>query len=249
MRPVLLSPAQRSRLGVATGAQGPPAPSADSRDGCVDGGSNASDRDSPLREITTANVDRLEEAWRFDSGESGGFQVNPIVVVHGVMYLPTPSHRVVALDAATGKLEWAFDSKLESRGPNRGVAYWESGDEWRLFVAADQYLYALDASTGVPVSGFGDQGRLDLRRDLGSYSAAQSIRLTTPRHRLQGPAHHRLSAVGEGPAAAAPRTHPRPSTFAREQHTFGFFDTIPHPGETGYENVADERVEVGPLAA
>lgn len=129
----------------------------------VYGGSNASDRDSPLGEITTANVAQLEEAWRFDTGESGGFQVNPIVV-RGVVYSPTPSHRVVALDAATGVLQWAFDSN-ESRGPNRGVAYWESGDERRLFVAADQYLYALDARTGVPAPGFGEQGRLDLRRD------------------------------------------------------------------------------------
>src|SRR5262245_11390586 len=76
----------------------------------VYGGSAANDRYSPLREITAANVDRLEEAWRFDTGETGGFQVNPIVV-RGVMYSPTPSHRVVALDAASGALKWTFDSK------------------------------------------------------------------------------------------------------------------------------------------
>ena len=43
--------------------------------------------------------------------------------------------------------KWTFDSTLESRGPNRGVTYWESGNERRLFVAADQYLYALDPLT------------------------------------------------------------------------------------------------------
>ena len=145
----------------------------------VYGGSPASDRFSPLAEITPANVARLEEAWRFDTGETGGFQVNPIVV-DSVLYSPTPNHRVVALDAATGALKWTFDSKLESRGPNRGVTYWASGDERRLFVAADQYLYALDARTGIPVSGFADRGRIDLRRDLGRAPASQSIRLTTP---------------------------------------------------------------------
>ncbi|HVG84337.1 MAG TPA: PQQ-binding-like beta-propeller repeat protein, partial [Vicinamibacterales bacterium] len=64
-------------------------------------GSPASDRFSPLAEITPANVAHLEEAWRFDTGETGGFQVNPIVV-DSVLYSPTPNHRVVALDAATG---------------------------------------------------------------------------------------------------------------------------------------------------
>ena len=47
-------------------------------------------------------------------------------------------------------------------------------------MAADQYLYALDARTGAPIAGFGDQGRIDLRRDLGRDPASQSIRLTTP---------------------------------------------------------------------
>jgi quinoprotein glucose dehydrogenase len=51
----------------------------------VYGGSPASDRYSPLTEITPANVERLAEAWRFDTGETGGFQVNPIVV-DGVVY-------------------------------------------------------------------------------------------------------------------------------------------------------------------
>jgi len=214
-------------LGVATGAQGPPA-SADS-EWRVYGGSNASDRYSPLREITTANVDRLEEAWRFDTGESGGFQVNPIVV-HGVMYSPTPSHRVVALDAVTGKLEWAFDSNLESRGPNRGVAYWENGDERRLFVAADQYLYALDASTGVPVPGFGDQGRLDLRRDLGRDPAAQSIRLTTP-----GIVFKDLLIIG-GRAGEGAGSSPGDirALDVRTGALVWSFHTIPHPGEEGY---------------
>ena len=222
-------------LGVATGAQGPPA-SADS-EWRVYGGSNASDRYSPLREITTANVDRLEEAWRFDTGESGGFQVNPIVV-HGVMYSPTPSHRVVALDAATGKLEWAFDSKLESRGPNRGVTYWENGDERRLFVAADQYLYALDASTGVPVPGFGDQGRLDLRRDLGRDPAAQSIRLTTPGIVYRGPADHRRPRRRRRWIVA--RRHPRLDV--RTGALGWSFHTIPHPGEDGLRDLVGELV-------
>ena len=60
------------------------------------------------------------------------------------------------------------------------MTFWESGDERRLFVAVDQYLYALDAAHRRSRSGFGEQGRIDLRRGLGRDPAAQSIRLTTP---------------------------------------------------------------------
>ena len=196
----------------------------------VYGGSPASDRFSPLAEITAANVAHLEEAWRFDTGETGGFQVNPIVV-DSVLYSPTPNHRVVALDAATGTLKWTFDSKLESRGPNRGVTYWANGDERRLFVAADQYLYALDVRTGVPVPGFGDRGRIDLRHDLGRAPASQSIRLTTP-----GIIYRDLLIVG---GRAGEGTGASPGDIRAYDVRTGVlrwsFHTIPRPDETGYD--------------
>lgn len=196
----------------------------------VYGGSNASDRYSPLAEITTANVDRLVEAWRFDTGETGGFQVNPIVV-DGVVYSPTPAHHVVALDAATGALRWRFDPTLESRGPNRGVTYWRSGDERRLFVAADQYLYALDPTTGVAVAAFGEQGRVDLRRDLGREPSAQSIRLTTP-----GVVFNDLLIIG-GRAGEGAGSSPGDirAYDVRSGALRWTFHTIPRPGEAGYE--------------
>jgi quinoprotein glucose dehydrogenase len=196
----------------------------------VYGGSNASDRYSPLRQITIANVDRLVEAWRFDTGETGGFQVNPIVV-DGVVYSPTPAHHVVALDAVTGRLRWRFDPKIESRGPNRGVTYWQGGEERRLFVAADQFLYALDATSGVPVPGFGDHGRIDLRRDLGREPAAQSIRLTTP-----GIIFKDLLIIG-GRAGEGRGSSPG-DVRAYDVRTGALrwtFHTIPRPGEPGYE--------------
>ena len=205
----------------------------------VYGGSNASDRYSPLTEITPANVARLEEAWRFDTGETGGFQVNPIVV-RGVLYSPTPSHKVVALDAATGALQWTFDPKLESRGPNRGVTYWESGDERRLFAAADQFLYALDAATGVPVPGFGQQGRIDLRRDLGRDPAAQSIRLTTP-----GIVYRDLLIIG---GRAGEGTGSSPGDIRAYDVRTGSlrwtFHTIPRPGEFGYDTWSETSWQV-----
>ncbi len=215
------------------------APSPAASEWRVYGGSAASDRYSPLVEITPANVDRLDEAWRFDTGETGGFQVNPIVV-HGVLYSPTPNHRVVALDAATGRLQWTFDSKLESRGPNRGVTWWESGDERRLFVAADQYLYALDARTGTPITGFGDQGRIDLRRDLGRDPASQSIRLTTP-----GIVYQDLLIIG-GRAGEGAGSSPGDirAYDVRSGSLKWAFRTIPRPGESGYETWSETSWQV-----
>ena len=205
----------------------------------VYGGSNASDRYSPLRQITPANVATLEEAWRFDTTETGGFQVNPIVV-HGVLYSPTPNHRVVALDAATGMRKWTFDSTLESRGPNRGVTYWESGNERRLFVAADQYLYALDAASGVPIATFGDQGRLDLRRGLGRDPAAQSIRLTTP-----GIIYRDVIIIGGRAGEGAGASPGDVRAFNVRTGALAWtFHTIPHPGESGYDTWAETSWKV-----
>jgi quinoprotein glucose dehydrogenase len=138
---------------------------------------------------------------------------------------------VVALDAATGRLRWRFDSKLESRGPNRGVTYWRGGEERRLFVAADQYLYALDATTGVPVQGFGDQGRIDLRRDLGRDPSAQSIRLTTP-----GIVFKDLLIIGGRAGEGSGSSPGDVRAYDVRTGTLRWtFHTIPRPGETGYD--------------
>jgi glucose dehydrogenase len=113
------------------GGQSPAAPSA-SAEWRGYGGSNAGDRYSPLAEITPANVDRLEEAWRFDTGETGGFQVNPIVV-HGVMSSPTPNHKVVAFEAATGRLLWQVTLPFAA---NTTPATYEVGGRQYVVVAA-----------------------------------------------------------------------------------------------------------------
>lgn len=196
----------------------------------VYGGSLKQDHYSTLRTITPANASRLMEAWRFDSGETGGFQVNPIVV-HGVIYSPTPEHHIVALDAATGALRWRFAPGLESRGPNRGVTFWEEGSEQRVFAAADQYLYALDARTGVPVRTFGDSGRIDLRRELGREPSAQSIRLTTP-----GVVYRDLLIIGGRAGEGAGSSPGDIRAYDVRTGTLRWsFHTIPRPGEEGYE--------------
>src|SRR4051812_20728275 len=123
------------------------------------GGGPEQTRYSPLTQITTDNVKRLAVAWSYDTGETGGLQTQPLVV-GGVLYGYTPTHKTFALRAATGEHLWTFDSGIVGRGANRGLMYWASGNDRRVYAAVDQYLYALDAATGRPVTSFADNGRI-----------------------------------------------------------------------------------------
>jgi quinoprotein glucose dehydrogenase len=194
------------------------------------GGSSEGSRFSTLSQVNRQNVQQLQVAWTYDSRESGGLQTQPIEI-DGVLYANTPTHKAVALDATTGRLQWVFDSKLESAGPNRGLTYWRDGNDERVFAAADQYLYALDARTGRPVPGFGARGRIDLRENLDRDAPSLSLRLTTP-----GIVYKDLLIVGgrasESQGAAPGHVRAYDVRTGKLRWTF---HTIPRPGEFGYE--------------
>ncbi len=82
------------------------------------GGGPANIHYSPLARINRTNVKRLQVAWSFDTGEQGGLQTSPIIV-GGVLYGITPTQKVFALNAATGKLLWKFDSGIKGTQPPR----------------------------------------------------------------------------------------------------------------------------------
>ena len=197
------------------------------------GGTLENDHYSPLAQINRKNVSRLEIAWQFDTGEEGGLQTSPIVV-EGVLYGITPTQKIFAVDAATGKLLWKFDSGLVGAQPDRGLAFWQSpqGRESRVLAGVLNYLYALDAATGQPIPAFGDHGRIDLRDHLGREPAvANSIYLTSP-----GVVFEDLIIVG----GRMPETLPAPpgdvrAFDVRTGKLRWTFHTIPHPGEPGYE--------------
>ena len=173
--------------------------------------------------------------WTFDTAESGGLQTSPIEV-DGVLYGLTPTQKVFALNAATGKLLWKFDSGIKGTQPDRGLAYWSDGndhrnDDRRILVGVMNFVYALDASTGRPIATFGNQGRIDLRDDLGRDPALQSIYMTSP-----AVIYKDLMIVGGREAETLPAS---PGDVRAYDVLTGklrwSFHTIPHPGEFGYD--------------
>jgi quinoprotein glucose dehydrogenase len=185
---------------------------------------------SKLAQINRANVKSLAVAWSFDTGEPGGLQTSPIIV-GDVLYGITPTQKIFALDAATGKLLWKFDSGIKGTQPARGLTYWSSGKDKRILVGVMNFLYALDAKTGKPIPAFGQDGRVDLRRDLGRETEQQSIALTTP-----GLVYKDLIIVG----GRNPETLPAPPGDVRAYDVRSgkprwSFHTIPHPGEFGHD--------------
>src|SRR5215208_409525 len=143
------------------------------------GGTPAQTRHSPLTQINRGNVKQLEIAWIYDTGEPGALQTQPLVA-GDVLYGYTPTHKLFAINAATGARQWVFDSGIRGTGPNRGVMYWAEGAERRVFAAVGNYVYALDPATGKPFDTFGAGGRIDLRENLGRDPQTQGVRLTSP---------------------------------------------------------------------
>jgi quinoprotein glucose dehydrogenase len=195
----------------------------------VYGGNPENNHYSPLAIINRDNVTKLAVAWSFDTHEEGGLQTSPIIV-HGVLYGITPTQKVFALDAATGKLLWKFDSGIKGTQPDRGLGYWSDGNSARILVGVMNFLYALDATSGKPAVAFGRQGRIDLRDNLSREPVdAQSIYLSSP-----GIIYKNTIIVG----GRLPETLPAPpgdvrAFDVRTGKLQWAFHTIPHPGEFG----------------
>ncbi|MBH1998761.1 MAG: PQQ-dependent dehydrogenase, methanol/ethanol family [Sphingomonadaceae bacterium] len=106
---------------------------------------------SPLRDIDSGNVGKLGLVWSMDLPAQNS--VSAPLAIDGVLYTATGYSVVRAIDAATGKLLWEYDSKAaEASGRKlrqgwgiRGLAYGEG----RIFVGThDGRLLAIDAATG-----------------------------------------------------------------------------------------------------
>ena len=144
-------------------------------------------RYSPLKQIDTTNVGRLELAWSYEVGSGGGQQEATPLVINGVIYAITNWSVALALDARTGKELWRYDPeinhKIDEPGTdqlccgvlNRGVAAYEG----KIFVPSnDGRLIALDAKNGrVETAQRGEVKRLFPRRSCLTSPAAPSFKV------------------------------------------------------------------------
>lgn len=146
-------------------------------------GGPTSNRFSTLDQINKGNVSKLQRAWIYDSDAGKGtfwtIECNPIVV-DGVMYGPTASDDMVALNAATGTELWryhpqkdSYDARfvqgtlmanLRDMPARRGLLFWpgDADASARLIFGAGNWVYALDPKSGRPIASFGQAGRTAL---------------------------------------------------------------------------------------
>lgn len=170
------------------------------------GGDPGGTRYSRARQITRDNVDKLQQAWEYHTGDvsdgkgaisATSFQATPILF-EDTLYLCSPFNRVIALDPRTGTPRWTFDPKVEIRKDNqtrktdggalrcRGVAAWADAEapesapcSRRIFEGViDGRLIALDARTGAVCAGFGKAGTIDLNT-LANFGVGQ-VSMSSP---------------------------------------------------------------------
>ena len=225
-------------------------------------GDSYSLRYAPLDQISAANFDDLEVAWRF---KPDNFGVRPEfilestpIVVGGVLYTTVGTRRdVVALDAASGELLWmhridegARLDKAPRKLSGHGVSWWSDGkgDDRILYVTIGYQLVALDAKTGLQIKSFGDKGVVDLKLnddqeigplndDIGLHSTPCVCKDVV----IVGAAH----TVG-----TQPKHHANVKGYARgfdvrTGKRLWIFHTIPQKGEFGYDTWLDGTDQVG----
>jgi membrane-bound PQQ-dependent dehydrogenase (glucose/quinate/shikimate family) len=230
----------------------PPVPSAlSAQEWPFYGGDAGGTRFSALQQINRSNVEKLKRAWTYHLGEAdrGGnetdrhhvapFESTPIVK-DGVLYISTPSNRVIALDAESGKEIWQFDPQAGNAGSrqffqHRGVAYWQSknaSERTILFGTFDGRLIALDAKTGKPSRDFGKQGTINLRAGVADAYPGAEYSVTSP------PAIYRDLVITGAAVPEYPSKGPSGVVRAfdvRSGKLSWTFHTIPQPGEAGHE--------------
>jgi quinoprotein glucose dehydrogenase len=206
-------------------------------------GGPGNSRYSPLDQIDRGNVSRLEVAWIYDSHDAfkgSEMQSNP-VVVDGLLYATTPSMKVVAIDAETGREVWRFDpagsgESAATRFRHRGVAVHED----RVLVTYRNYLWALDKKTGRPIESFGARGRIDLRQGLGKPAEGLSVSASTP-----GVVFEDLFILPASVPETLPGTPGHIRAFdVKTGEQRWIFHTIPQPGEFGYDTWPEDAYKL-----
>ncbi|HRQ52078.1 MAG TPA: PQQ-binding-like beta-propeller repeat protein, partial [Agriterribacter sp.] len=199
------------------------------------GGNEGQTKYSALSQINKNNVHRLKQAWVYHSGNpAGNIQCNPLVI-DGVMHVTTPEQHLVAVDAANGKEKWRF--RPERNGEsfsniNRGLAYYNGSSDRRIiFYGSGTYLNAVDLLTGKAFISFGDSGRVNLSEGLHKPASQMSMQA------LAAPVIYKDIVITGGTSWSAGANVSGFDIITGRRKWI--FNTIPHPGEFGYDTWGD----------
>jgi glucose dehydrogenase len=186
------------------------------------GGSKLATRYSPLDQITSQNVSRLEKVWTYRTGDKPSEQAkgkyspeNTPLKIGEHLFVCSAKNITISVNAASGKEEWRYDPKVSDvaipyGATCRGVAYYEEPNarpdqacSARILEGTlDARLIAVDAKSGQPCPDFGKHGTVDLKEGIG-YTVPGWYSVTSPPTIVRG-----IAVVGaqakDGRAADAP---------------------------------------------
>jgi len=186
------------------------------------------------------NVDQLQVAWTFDTGEPGGLQSSPLIGRRSSLRKITPdTENLCARTPRQGPVRWKFDFR-DYWAHNRTVGShnWSDGKSSRILVGSLEFCVR---------AGYSDRGSrylasakvaaLTCAKNLGREPTEEqsNLSLTSPVVVYKGPVHCRRGGIRKTLPAAAGR-HSRASTVRTGEIADGPFHTISAPGESfGYE--------------
>ncbi|MBL8235770.1 MAG: PQQ-binding-like beta-propeller repeat protein, partial [Bryobacterales bacterium] len=184
-----------------------------------------------------ANAPAGDEPETRGRGQFGsGFRPSEVtpLVIQGVMYVTTPYGRVAALDPVTGGEIWNY--ALPAGVPStRGLEYWPGDGKTAaqvVFGSSDGKLYSLDARTGKPNAGFGDNGVVNLNTEAIMHGLPGRNAMTSP------PIVYKHLVITGGTTQENPPLGPAGDVRAWDMRTGKLvwtFHSVPQPGEKFHE--------------
>ncbi|GJM30363.1 MAG: hypothetical protein DHS20C17_29980 [Cyclobacteriaceae bacterium] len=201
-------------------------------------GHPTSNQYSTLDQIHKGNAAQLEVAWTYNTGDSANYQVNNLII-DGVLYTATPHSRVIALDGANGEELWTFDPDdihdSLADGDQRGLMYWDDGEQGYLYTMKGTYLYALNASNGQLITSFGNGGWIHLGANM-DLPGQPNVSLNTPGH-----IYNEMIIIGANVGEDVPGAVR--AFDARTGERQWIFHTLPRPGEFGADTWPEDYLK------
>ena len=147
--------------------------------------------------LTRQNIEQLEPAWSFRTGENTTVFQNTPILANGLLIVCSSLNKVSALDPLTGTVAWTYDAEVGTGPyPNqancRALAQWSQSEsplpsgadaacEHRLFMATNEArLIALDGTNGRLCDDFGSNGEIDLVQGVGDLLWSEEYQVTSP---------------------------------------------------------------------